>query len=639
MKKIYLLFLITTFLYSCKEAKLDHPTEGAGGLLIGVSQEVGNSVLVTNFPTNMNENGTSTIQVKLSQKIETDTILTITTENAVLKINNQDSVELKFTPEDFNIDQSVTLSLLASDKIAPIDIGVNFSPAGFPNTRLVLSANYQFSRAMDFTGPTSLTEETAGTLTVKLRKQPQANATVTFTSNSTSAITITPSTLVFSPENFSTEQSITVSINDIYNDNRNYTITGTSDSESTNYSISVVDNDYAIVDLSTANGLINNSGKQPSITIDSTNKRFFVVTRDASVSPTGGGNRPLIFRCDNLNGTNCLTKSFKNELSANSGYKPYITYDSADNNLYVSTQDFNQRQPRAFKIDAEFASNIDCSTDNPNCVSQISGFKSVNVFNFLTSSTKILFVTYWGNNTAVRECDRSNISKCTAEYFLANHSEQSFGSIGSRGFKYDPVSLQLFGAATGEIGINNVVYNLIPRGLISSANGQTSVVKDIHSGSPTPKINTGFTPDLAIDAINNRLIITTFDYNAQGGGAGRPSLIFCNKTMTSCTYKDLPGTLYPSYHPKLLWDSTNKKIIIITYNSSKKPYLHHCDESGENCTETDLSKGQSYYITEPEEAGYNFDAQIDTVNNRALLVFADGVTGKLTLLRFGLGGF
>ena len=78
MKKIYLLFLITTFLYSCKEAKLDHPTEGAGGLLIGVSQEVGNSVLVTNFPTNMNENGTSTIQVKLSQKIETDTILTIT---------------------------------------------------------------------------------------------------------------------------------------------------------------------------------------------------------------------------------------------------------------------------------------------------------------------------------------------------------------------------------------------------------------------------------------------------------------------------------------------------------------------------------------------------------------------------------
>lgn len=639
---VFFAFTFLVFsLFNCKEATLNHPTEGAGGFLIGVNQkqDIGNSVLVTSFPTSMDENGTATIQVKLSQKIESDTIMTISSENTVLKINNQDSVELTFTPEDFNVDQSVTLSLLASDKITPIDIGVNFLPTGFTNTRLVLSANYQFSRAMDITGPSSLSEETTGTLQVKLRKQPQGNATVTFTSNSPTAITITPPSLVFSPDNFSTEQSISISINDIYNDDRSYTITGTSDSQNTNYSLSVVDNDYAIVNLSTDNGLLDNSGKQPSITIDSTNKRFFVVTRDASISLTGGGNRPLIFRCDNLNGTSCSTKSFKNILSPNSGYKPHVAYDSLSNNLHIIMQDLNQKQPRAIKIEAELATDIDCTTNNANSISQISDLDANNVFNFLTSSGKILFVAYWGNYTGVRECDRTNISNCTSEYFLPAHSQQSFGTIGTRAFKFDPVSLQLFGAATGDIAINNVAYNLIPRGLIASSNGQTSVIKDIHSGSPTPTINTGYTPDLAIDASNNRLIISTFDYSAQGGGAGRPSLIFCDKTMTTCTHKDIPGTLYPSYHPKLLWDNSNKKIMILTFSASKKPLLHHCDEAGGNCVETDLSKGQSYSIMEPEEAGYNFDADIDTINNRALLVFANGTTGKLILLRFGLGGF
>lgn len=633
--QIYLCFVLFLLFGYCKQAKFDNPLEGAGGLIIGTKQRTGNSVLVTNFPSSIDEEASITFQVKLSQKIDSDKILTVSPENSLLKVTTPSSGKLTYTPENYNIDQNVIITLSPSDKVTPIDIGILLQPEGISGTRLVISGNYKFSRKIDFSGPTSLAEETTGILKAKLRKQPQANTTVTLASSA--AVTISPNTLSFTPSNFAAEQSFSVTINDIYNDNRTYTITGTSESESTSYSLSVVDNDYAIVDISTAIGNVNNSGKQPSIAIDTVNNRFFVVTRNSS---TGGGARPLIHRCDSLNGTNCNSYVTKTStITPNSGYNPNAVYDSTNQNLFFITNDLNISKARFMKIDGDMTGTIDCSANTSTCNLPFTA-GGANVFNVLTSPTKIALVRYNPQYPFTQECDRTNISVCTGEVTtLPSYSGQSLAGIGARAFKYDSTTSQLFGAVTGDKTIGSTVYSFIPKGIILVANGTTGTVNDVPVGNSNPTANFGYTPDMEIDSINNRLIISTFDYSTQGGGAGRPGLVFCDKTMTSCSYQSMPGTLYPSYHPKLLWDSVNQKIQIITYNASKKPYLHHCDQTGSSCTEFDLSKGQSYTMTEPESSGYNFDAVIDTVNNRTLLVFAEGTTGKLILLRYGLGGF
>lgn len=630
-------YLIVVLLFSCKDVKFNHPAEGAGGVIVGIKQRIEktNSVLVSNFPAAIEEGASASIQIKLSQAIDVDTTVTITPENQLLQINDLATIDLTFTAENYNIDQSVTLTLLPSDKVVPIDIGINFQTKKFPNTRLVLTGNYKFSRKLSITGPASLQEETPGILKVKLLKKPEGNATVIFTSNASSSIAITPTTLVFTPDNYSTEQNISISMNDIYNDNRSYTITGTSDSESTSYSLSIIDNDYSIIDISTTTGMSEKSGKQPSITVDPANNRFFVVTRNASAN---GGAKPLIYRCDNLNGTNCnhFWNATKN-LSPNSGYNPHISYDSINQNLYIMTFDLSSTISRAMSIDANMTGSIDCSTNTYSC-NQVFLRNGTNIFSLLATPGKILFILVNAKDMYINECDRANISNCAGEVF-ATYSSSSLGTVGARGVKYDPITEQVFGFMTGDSIINSNFYSFIPKSIIATNRGNFSSVNDCYNGGQISKMNFGYTPDLAIDNINNRLIISTFDYSAQGGGAGRPGLIFCDKTIANCNFKELPGNFYPSYHPKLLWDSINKKILIITYNASKKPYLHHCDENGNNCSETDLSRGQSYSITEPEGSGYNFDAAIDTVNNRVLLVFSDGTTGKLILLRYGLGGF
>jgi hypothetical protein len=80
----------------------------------------------------------------------------------------------------------------------------------------------------------------------------------------------------------------------------------------------------------------------------------------------------------------------------------------------------------------------------------------------------------------------------------------------------------------------------------------------------------------------------------------------------------------------------NNKFLVIAYDTNKQPYLYHCNLNGDNCKATNISLGNTLIH---DDNGPNFDAVIDTVNNRLILVFTDGITKKLSLIRFGLGGF
>ncbi len=637
-QSIYFLLLFIIILH-CKKTELNHPAEGAGGILIGIKNRQSPSVTVTGLPNSIDEDQVISFQVKINQSLSGAVTVKIASETNFLAINEEETFDLTFTSENATTDQTVKIRLKSSDKVSPFQTGISFSGSGISSSRVLITANYQFNRKVDFNGSTSITEEVTTNLKVKLRKKPQVNTTVSFSSNATSYITISPSSLSYTPDNFSVEQTISITVNDIYNDTRSYKIISSSEGDTTEFTFSVTDNDYAVIDLST--GLGTNSGKQPSIALDLNGNRIFVVTRNSSTAVMGSRfGRPLIYKCDSLYGTSCASYPSKtNSLPTNSGLRPNAVYDSTTQNLYFASIDADLNRARGIKIDRGLTGTIDCSANTATCnvlFSNPANPSPINLFAYPSSAGNILFVSYGSSNSVAVECSNSNLSSCGPEFSLGSHSTQALGITGTRGVKDDSINARIIEVATGNENLTLKVFN--PQGtivdLIGTAITSMSTLVDIN--------NFGYNPDVEIDRVNNRLIISTFDYSSQGGGAGKPALIFCSLTLTGCSYTQLSTSLYPSYHPKLLWDSINKKILIITYNGnlSKRPYLHHCNESGLSCKETDLSFGQSNIgIAEPEASGYNFDAAIDTVNNRVLLVYSDSISGKLSLIRFGLGGF
>ncbi|MEO7111810.1 MAG: hypothetical protein ABI183_15315 [Polyangiaceae bacterium] len=140
---------------------------------------------------------------------------------------------------------------------------------------------------------------------------------------------------------------------------------------------------------------------------------------------------------------------------------------------------------------------------------------------------------------------------------------------------------------------------------------------DISSGSGD---NSGLTPSLAIDAVNGKLLVATQDYSNGGG----PSLFRCNLDGTSCTHTDISaGHANSGQYPSLGIDAVNGKLLVVTGDASNayKPSLFRCNLDGTSCSAFDLSAGQG--------AGSGLGARIvvNAATNQFLVVANHGANG------------
>ena len=131
------------------------------------------------------------------------------------------SVTLTFTPANYNLSQTVTVTG-QDDNLVDGDITylINSQPSGStdanysgllgPNVSVTNNDNEVPGFNVTPTTVTTSEDATTATFTVSLRVAPTANVTIPISSNNTSESTVSPNSLTFTPANFSTPQIVTV---------------------------------------------------------------------------------------------------------------------------------------------------------------------------------------------------------------------------------------------------------------------------------------------------------------------------------------------------------------------------------------------------------------------------------------------
>jgi hypothetical protein len=233
--------------------------------------------------------GTATVKVKLSSQ---------PLANVVIPVNSNDTSEgtvlpssLTFTPANWNIEQDVVLTgvddVLVDGPVAyTVTLGppVGTDPAYSSLAAVVVSATNNDNDSAGITvNPTAglVTTEAGGTatFTIKLNTVPSANVTIGLSSSDTTEGTISPSSVTFTPANWDTTQTVTVTgVNDDVDDgNIAYTIvTAAATSSDANYnglnasdvSVTITDDDTAGFVVSPVSGLVTTeAGGQATFTV------------------------------------------------------------------------------------------------------------------------------------------------------------------------------------------------------------------------------------------------------------------------------------------------------------------------------------------------------------------------------------
>lgn len=189
------------------------------------------------------------------------------TSNVTLNIGSNNSSRLSiskssltFTASNWNIDQSVTFTSIDNSiadgdvtvsvtiKSTSSDINYNNLSSGFAIT---VKDNDTSGIITDTTSAT-ITEGQYITRTFKLKSQPKSNVTLNISSNNSSRLSISKSSLVFTESNWNIEQSVvfTAIDNNIKDDDTDVLVTIKSSSDDTNYNnlasgfaITIKDND------------------------------------------------------------------------------------------------------------------------------------------------------------------------------------------------------------------------------------------------------------------------------------------------------------------------------------------------------------------------------------------------------------
>ena len=134
---------------------------------------------------------------------------------------------LLFTTLNWDTFQTVTVTGVADLDLANESLSITLSSAGLTNRTVTATVTDDDTQSITVS-TTSLTISEAGTgnFTVRLAFQPSGNVTVSVGSSDTSAATVSPPSMTFTPANYATPQTVTVSgVNDADIANESVTVT------------------------------------------------------------------------------------------------------------------------------------------------------------------------------------------------------------------------------------------------------------------------------------------------------------------------------------------------------------------------------------------------------------------------------
>ncbi len=176
---------------------------------VAIAEDDVQAIVVSTTEIDISETATANLQVNLAFKPAGNVIVNVVSGNG--NIATTSTQTLTFTSANYATQQTVQITGFHDSNLALDSTTVTVSSGGLPNKVVSVDvADIDVQAIITNTSALSVNENSTGSFTVKLDKLPSANVTVTLTTTATTLGSISPTSLTFTPANFGTAQTVTV---------------------------------------------------------------------------------------------------------------------------------------------------------------------------------------------------------------------------------------------------------------------------------------------------------------------------------------------------------------------------------------------------------------------------------------------
>ena len=516
-------------------------------------------------------------------------------------LTNVDKNELVFTPQNYNIPQSIVVTLSPISTSYPtenISVYENLTfkaTANSSNSLFSITLKTEVFTSIIVSGTSSLSKGGNTNLQVSLSHKPDSDRTVAISLSSSKFLSLNKTSLVFTPSNYNVPQNLQVTAS-----SQNYifgSVTATfttSGYRKFQLPITINDPDASYLDVMGGDG--DRAGYSPTIAIDSVNSKLLIARTQIPVS---GMNFSLLkLSICNLDGTNCITKNISElaGVGAGSGNLPSIAIDSVNSKILITTQNYanNINRPSLFicNLTATSCSHVDISAGR--------GSSSGEAPKLLVDSVnnKVLVIT---RNSETGFTNRLSLFRCDLNGTNCNFTDISAG-MGNESVRYATkisAGIDYTNSKLLVVTKNNFTSNNFrPSFFRCDLDGANCTYAEISAGE---SLNYTHNPSLAIDSVNGNLYITANRYN---GETTKPIVYKCNLSGSACSFTNL-ATTYDSNGNEFNYiaiDQANSKVLILvsTYdpvaNSDYYPGIYRCNLDMTGCTYNSLALTGGYIM-------------------------------------------
>ena len=165
-------------------------------------------ITVSNVPATIAEGQTGTVGIKLSGAVTETFILTVTSGNASA-ITVSPSI-LTFTPANFSVDQTVTLTAVQDANAVSDSVAFDITASGLNKVNFTVDTVDDDVMSISIAKIFRVLNGGIGSISIGISNQPISDYVVTLTSSNPSALSISSTSLTFTPSNYNQSQVVTV---------------------------------------------------------------------------------------------------------------------------------------------------------------------------------------------------------------------------------------------------------------------------------------------------------------------------------------------------------------------------------------------------------------------------------------------
>lgn len=298
----------------------------------GKSQEKG-KILFSSEIISIYEGEEQLLGIRLTSSPSDSVQIRVESKETGLSLNNNNSANLTFSPSNYSVEQKIRLKAITSATDSEKTIQLEASASGYENTSISVKVIALIGQTVLFSNCVgNILEGTSGSCKVSLSRNLSSQIIVNFSSSDSSTMTVSPTQMIFTSDNYLSEQILTLNaIEDSDATSESLCISATSFGlADSSVNINTIDNDIGIV-FTGANSISEGTGMSLFVQLEGNPGSDRIVSFQVSdtnlltVTPN-----PIVFNSSNWNSPQILTiQSIEDSQTGNKN----ITINASGQNL------------------------------------------------------------------------------------------------------------------------------------------------------------------------------------------------------------------------------------------------------------------------------------------------------------------